>query len=36
MYRTNFEWWSRLQAILDAHTPPAGGLGNSHKTYLIQ
>jgi photosystem I P700 chlorophyll a apoprotein A2 len=31
MYRTNFGIGHRLQAILDAHVPPAGGLGSGHK-----
>ena len=31
MYRTNFGIGHRMQAILDAHTPPAGGLGAGHK-----
>ena len=31
MYRTNFGIGHSMQEILDAHTPPAGGLGAGHK-----
>ena len=31
MYRTNFGIGHSIQEILDAHTPPAGGLGAGHK-----
>ena len=31
MYRTNFGIGHTMQEILDAHTPPGGGLGAGHK-----
>ena len=31
MYRTNFGIGHNMREILDAHTPPAGGLGDGHK-----
>ena len=31
MYRTNFGIGHSMREILDAHTPPAGGLGTGHK-----
>jgi photosystem I P700 chlorophyll a apoprotein A2 len=33
MYRTNFGIGHSMREILDAHTPPANGLGNGHKGY---
>ena len=33
-YRTNFGIGHSMREILEAHTPPAGGLGAGHKVFL--